>query len=358
MTAGPTSEPDASTRSARAPKAARAAAVMPRAAARPTPPLTAAPREKTIRSNALIGICADDVGLVPGVAETVAELAAQGRLSSASCVVNSSHWPNAAVVMRALVTGTDAPAFECGLHLNLTDGAPLSPDLARHWPVLPGLERLIVEAHLGRLPRAALAVEFKAQTEAFADAFGAQPAVVDGHQHVHHLPGIRDLALDAIATWRQRPAVRNTGHVLGPGHPVKRWLIEGTGGRALQEMLLARGIAHNTTLLGAYDFKAADYRVTMCGWLASAAAAAAAPSRSADETTPGSQVATASSGALLFCHPQRAETVTRRNGSTDVIADARTREAAYLGSAAFAEDLEAAGLEVGASWVMRRSSAG
>ena len=46
---------------------------------------------------------------------------------------------------------------ELGLHFNLTEGTPLSPDLAAHWPVLPGLAKLLALAHLRRLPAAAIA---------------------------------------------------------------------------------------------------------------------------------------------------------------------------------------------------------
>lgn len=223
--------------------------------------------------------------------------------------------------------------FELGLHFNLTDGAPLSADLARVWPALPGLERLIVLAHLGHLPLAALATEFRTQRDAFSDASGRLPPFIDGHQHVHHLPGIRELVLNALAasaTHGEAPAVRNTGHVVGPGHGCKRMLIERTGGKALQRLLLQRQLRHNSALLGVYDFRGDDYRNLVCGWLA------AAPE----------------SGGLVFCHPNHAAA-----SAADPIGEARRREAAYLSSAAFSDDLAEAGVSVGPAW-RRSSSAG
>src|SRR5205823_3125456 len=100
------------------------------------------------------GVCADDVGLVDGVAETVVALAAQGRLSDASCLTNAPGWPRAASVLAA----AGAP-LELGLHFNLSEGVPCSAELRAHWPTLPGLGRLLALAHLRMLPIAAIGAE-------------------------------------------------------------------------------------------------------------------------------------------------------------------------------------------------------
>ncbi len=233
----------------------------------------------------------------------------------------------------ATTIARDPRAPQLGLHFNLSEGAPLSAALAAHWPTLPSLARLLVLAHVGALPSAAIDAEFRAQVDAFADAIGRAPAFVDGHQHVHALPGVRDVVLNAIARWPAPPAVRNTGRILGPGAALKRAVIAASGGRALQRALVARGIAHNRALLGAYDFDAENYRDLMRAWLARAP----------------------SEGGLVFCHPCAA---TARGGDADPIAAARRREAAYLASDEFAEDLAAAGVSLGAAWATRSSSAG
>ncbi len=273
----------------------------------------------------VLGICADDVGLVAGVAETVVGLAADARLSGASCVTNAPGWRAAAAVL-----ATAKAPLQLGLHFNLSEGVPLSGVLRAHWPTLPGLTRLLALAPVRRLPLAAIEAEFTAQVDAFASALGTRPAFIDGHQHVHALPGVREVVLDAIATWPGQPAVRSTGRLRGPGAAFKRLVIEASGGRALEGALVARGIAHNRVLLGAYDF-AADYRRLMQAWLAGAPA----------------------EGGLLFCHPCAAAGAP---DAADPIAAARRREAAYLGSDAFVADLAAADVKVAATWSTRSSS--
>ena len=274
----------------------------------------------------MLAVCADDFGLSPAVSRGIAALAQQGRLNAISCLSSMPAWPASAPLLAAL------PAeVERGLHFNLSEGEPVSAELRALWPAMPPLPRLIALAHLRQLPLPAIAAEWRAQWQCFVAAAGAAPRFVDGHQHVHHLPGVRGIVLQAAAD-RPGLAVRSTGRVIGPGHALKRRLIEHTGGRALQRALRAGGIPHNAALVGAYDFVDPDYRRCVQRWLA----------------------ALPDDGGLLFCHPAAADP-----GATtaDPIAAARLREAAYLGSAAFADDLAAAGVSLGPAW-QRRSSAG
>ena len=266
-----------------------------------------------------LALCADDFGMAPGVCEGIVELAGDGRLTAISCLANAGHWRNGAAMLAAL-----SPAVEVGLHFNLTEGRAVSPDLTRLWPRLPTLPRLITLAHLGRIPLAAVRAEFDAQLDAFASAARRRPNFVDGHQHVHHLPVVRDVLLDAMAGWEPKPAVRNTGRVLGPGYRIKRALIEATGGRALQRGLARAGIPHNAALTGVYDFAEPEYRALMRGWLASVP----------------------TEGALLFCHPG----APARAAGSDPIAVARVREYRYLRSGGFLEDVVNAGVVLGSVW--------
>jgi len=266
-------------------------------------------------------LCADDFGLSIGVSQGISMLARSGRLNAVSCMVNMPHWASSAPLLRDLPDGV-----ELGLHFTLTEGAACSSALRAVWPRLPGLAALIARAHLGALPRDALAAEFAAQYHGFVEATGREPNFIDGHQHVHHLPVVREVMLDAISAHAPSTgiAVRNTAHVLGPGFGVKRALIEGTGGRRLQCELVRRGIAHNAALLGVYDFRPGSYGALMRAWLAGVPA----------------------QGALLFCHPGLAEGAS----ASDAIAAARSPEAEYLASEEFMGDLREAGVRLERVW--------
>ena len=271
----------------------------------------------------VLAVCADDFGLTPGISEGIARLARAGRLTAVSCLTNGPGWAASAALLDGLPASVDV-----GLHLNFTEGRPLSPRLAMLWPQFPSLPVLITRAHLGALPRGALRNEIHAQLAAFNRVRGKPPAFIDGHQHVHHLPVLRSIILDMVEHVQPMPALRNTGRVLGPGAGMKRWLIEHTGGRALVAEMAQRQLAHNPALLGAYDFAGTDYRALMQGWLAALPA----------------------EGGLLFCHPADAPVAGHEPEAPDAIAPARQREMAYLASATFAQDLATAGVRLGRVW--------
>jgi chitin disaccharide deacetylase len=265
-----------------------------------------------------VTLCADDYGLSRGIDAAIDALARRGRLNALSCLTNAPAWP-----IDGPQWATSLPGVAVGLHLNLTEGHPLSAALRERWPALPSVQTCIVAAHLGRLPLSAVSDELAAQWDAFVAVTGRAPDFVDGHQHVHHLPGVRNLVLDWVRRQPRPPALRSTGRVIGPGSPVKRLAIEWTGGRALARALARQtAVAHNRALLGVYDFVDPDYRRLMRSWLARVPA----------------------EGSLIFCHPgQRSP-----DAAGDAIAAAREREWAYLGSDEFAADLQAAAVTLSA----------
>lgn len=249
-----------------------------------------------------LAVCADDYGLAPAVDRGILELAARGRITALSCLVTPPRWPAAARALQEVAVPT-------GLHFNLTEGEPVSDALRAVWPRLPALGTLLGLALRGGLP-GGLAEEFRAQLQRFVAAVGRAPDFIDGHQHVHALPGVRPIVLAAAQSLGL--PVRNTGRVLGPGFAFKRRVIEACGGRALLGAMGSRGVAHAPALVGVRGFgPREDYRALMRGWLR------AVPD-----------------GTLLFCHPALGGP-----DPGDAIAAARAGEMAYLGSAAFADDL-------------------
>lgn len=139
-------------------------------------------------------LVADDYAMTEAVSRGIDELIAAGRLSATSAMVTTRHWPLHA---RRVARAKDRAAV--GLHFNLTLGQPLTamPRLAAH-ARLPQIGALTRAALAGAIDRAEIAAEAKAQIAAFAEHFGALPDFVDGHQHVHALPGIRDGVLAAL----------------------------------------------------------------------------------------------------------------------------------------------------------------
>ncbi len=151
-------------------------------------------RSRSARGDVIL--CADDYAMTAGVSAGIEELAGLQRLSATSALVTGGHWgehgPHLARLRERLIIG---------LHFNLTLGSPLS---RRSPGIAPGgtfskLGTLLRKALMGRLPSTEIADELHRQLDAFEAATGASPDMIDGHQHVHAVPGIRDTLLTALA---------------------------------------------------------------------------------------------------------------------------------------------------------------
>lgn len=141
-----------------------------------------------------IVLCADDYALTAKIDAGILRLVAQGRLSAVSCMSGRPGWTRDAPALFA-----HSERVGIGLHFNLTLGEPLGP-----MPVLApsgrflNLSALMKLAIAGQVPASEVRAEFGRQLDAFAAAAGGPPDFLDGHQHVHVLPGIRGVLLEEL----------------------------------------------------------------------------------------------------------------------------------------------------------------
>lgn len=146
-------------------------------------------------------LCADDFALTEGVSRAILHLLAAGRLSATGAMTNRPHWKALAGELAPFGARADL-----GLHFNLTCAAPLSSMRLAADGTLPSLGVVARAALLDRAARREIATELSRQLDAFEEALGRAPDFIDGHQHVHVLPGIRHSVIEAIA--RRYPAGR------------------------------------------------------------------------------------------------------------------------------------------------------
>ena len=141
-------------------------------------------------------LCADDFALTQGVTRSILALIEAGKLSATGAMTNRPHWRIFAASLGALADKADL-----GLHLNLTCAAPLGamPRLAPGGE-LPVLRDLARAAATSATVRREIAAEIGRQLDAFEDRLGRAPDFIDGHQHVHVLPGVRKSLLDAVTS--------------------------------------------------------------------------------------------------------------------------------------------------------------
>jgi predicted glycoside hydrolase/deacetylase ChbG (UPF0249 family) len=132
----------------------------------------------------------------------VGELAAARRISATSALVTTPHWP--AMAQRLVV---HRGRIAVGLHLNLTLGAPIGA-MPRFAPkgAFPERNAVLMRALLGLIETAEVGAEIERQLDAFETHLGHAPDHIDGHEHMHVLPGIRRCLFDVVA--RRYPGIK------------------------------------------------------------------------------------------------------------------------------------------------------
>lgn len=262
-----------------------------------------------------IVLCADDYGQAPSISEAIIELLSLDRLSATSCMTNASDWSAHAKWLHPFKTTKDI-----GLHFNLTQGMPLSSEFRTlYGNRFFSLSRLLMRAYAGALDKSVILAECLAQIAAFQAEMGCSPDFIDGHQHVHQFPIVRDALLMAYQQMgAQKPYIRL---------PALQWripewkkmVIACTGMKALGALLRQSNIPHNSSFSGSYDFASLeDYGRLFPHFLTEI-----------------------EDRGIIMCHPGK-----NRENAGDPIAPARVKEWAYFKSDLFLADCEAHSITV------------
>jgi len=137
---------------------------------------------------------ADDLGWTSGVNRGIAEAHRRGLVMSTSLLANGRAFADGATVAQ------NNPDLGVGVHLNLSDGPSTAPSAAvksllnEAGELEGGPESWLLKIAKRRLLPEDVEREWDAQIQKVRDA-GIQPSHLDGHKHVHMLPGLFEIAL-------------------------------------------------------------------------------------------------------------------------------------------------------------------
>jgi len=206
---------------------------------------------------------ADDFGWTEGVNRWILEAFRHGIVTSTSLMANGEAFANAIELART------APDLGVGVHLNLSDGASVAQpakvksllnDAGRF---AGGPKSLLLKRASGGLLLEEVEREWDAQIQKVRGA-GIEPTHLDGHKHVHMLPGLFEVALKlakrhgigAVRVALEASSLR-TALASGANHRASVVMKQGVEARGLK--LLARDAREQATRAG---IATADY---FCG---------------------------------------------------------------------------------------------
>jgi chitin disaccharide deacetylase len=137
---------------------------------------------------------ADDLGWTEGVNRGIVEAHRKGLVTSTSLLANGRAFAAAQGISRS------NPELGIGVHLNLSDGPPSAPAnevkglLGKSGELEDAADSLLLKIAGRSLRVEEVEREWDAQVQKVRDA-GIQPSHLDGHKHVHMLPGLFEVAL-------------------------------------------------------------------------------------------------------------------------------------------------------------------
>ncbi|MCF6765878.1 ChbG/HpnK family deacetylase [Thiotrichales bacterium 19S3-7] len=202
-------------------------------------------------------ICADDFGQSQPISEGIFELLQLQRINATSCLTNTNNFKSAARLLGQL-----KQTF-IGLHLNLTEGSPLTKAGGLHnYNQFISLNKLLIKSQLRLLKPQVIYQELKAQLDQFIHTFGHMPYFLDGHQHIHHLPIIRDVILTLYKEYhlnKNHTFIRSVKLQVDQ-FSLKSLIIKYTGAQRFAKLLKQQHIPHNLSFGGIYNFNPKDFQ--------------------------------------------------------------------------------------------------
>jgi len=187
---------------------------------------------------------ADDLAWTEGVNRGIADAHRNGIVTSATLLANGAAFASAVELAKA------TPSLGVGVHLNLSDGRPVSPPervpsiVNARGEFVGGPEALVLRVARRNLRLKEVEFEWESQIQKVINA-GIQPTHLDGHKHVHMLPGMFEIALrlakrNGIAAVRISHEASSLRAALSSGenHNVPLVMKQGVQARVLK--LLAR----------------------------------------------------------------------------------------------------------------------
>lgn len=146
----------------------------------------------------MLVVTGDDFGYCPRRNQGIVDCFEAGGISNVSLLVNASAAKDAA----ELAKRHDIPI---GLHANLSEGVPVCQSLQRdstlinHDGFFLGKMGFRQALQRGQLSMAEVELELRAQVRLFRELTGHLPCHMDGHQHVHVLPEVREVFAQVLS---------------------------------------------------------------------------------------------------------------------------------------------------------------
>jgi predicted glycoside hydrolase/deacetylase ChbG (UPF0249 family) len=244
-----------------------------------------------------IVLCADDYAQDESVTNAILSLLEKERLSAVSCMTDKKNWQDCA---SKIILYRDN--IDIGLHFNLTANE--------------SVESLLIKSLSRNINKKEVEEKLNEQIDLFIAGIGCEPDFIDGHQHVHVFPVIRDIFINVLKKRfnQKKPYIRSISRMdFITDIKIKAFILKIVSIN-FENKLLRNGFEFNKSFSGIYSFDSNPtlYAHMMQKWLLKAS----------DKT-------------IIMCHPGLGDV-----NDKDPIYKARIHEYNYFMSEQFLQDLK------------------
>ena len=268
-----------------------------------------------------IVICADDYGFSKQNSAAIRDLIAKKKINATSCMTDSKFWAQESISLKKEIEKNKNKS-NClvGLHFSLTE--KVSSDLFIksffHSSNVSLLE-LLIRTKLRLVSFDKIYAILDHQYKNFTSVFDRPPCFIDGHQHVHQFPVIRDALIKYYNNHNLKKSkcyIRTTYPLLGSKDFFKQIIIAFSGAKRFKKLIQKNNILSNKGFSGLYKVKNGSYKYVRNCYK--------------------NFFNTVEQGSLIMCHPGKK--VIKEN-IVDDIANRRVLEYKYFMSKDFDSDL-------------------
>ena len=203
-----------------------------------------------------LSICADDFGITENVSSAIIKLIKKKRITETSCIVISNSFKNDSETLMNYQN-----KIGIGLHLTLTDFKAFNrlKSLTIN-DEMPNFNKLLKSSIIKEIAPKEIEKEINFQIDVFENSLGFLPNFIDGHQHVHQLPIVRDCLIKVIKERYSEnlPWVRNSYDeifkILKRNVSILKAISIGLFGKKLKITVKENHIKSNDGFSGIYSF--------------------------------------------------------------------------------------------------------
>lgn len=275
-----------------------------------------------------IVICADDYAYSTQASKAIRELLLKNKINATSCMTDTKFWIKEAKNLKKEINKTKNNNL-IGLHFTLTEQVNSKHFIRSCFKNKNiSLLELLIRSKLRLVSFDKIYEILNYQYNAFIKEFNKQPDFIDGHQHIHQFPVVRDVF---IKFYKDNKLVSNncflrtTYPLYGSKDLLKQIIIKASGSKIFARLIKKNNIPTNIGFSGLYKLKSESYEnIRSCYKYF---------------------FSEVKHNSLIMCHPGlQADRSEGEGEGLDEIATRRVLEYKYFISKDFDDDLKCAGL--------------